>query len=141
MLGSNNFPVNHGITSLPTYKFLLASWDKKMGVRSNNIAQIMVRKWISLPLCLYKTQRKYGENAQILVKWAFSLFWSRFWPMTHQRFFHHQFLSFFLFHKKRRSKEVWNICGDKCRQHSDCKLCSLCRKYRRYLIFYCQIGL
>ena len=67
-----------------------------MGVRSNNIAQIMVRKWISLPLCLYKTQRKYGENAQILVKWAFSSFWSRFWPMTHQRFFHHQFLSFFL---------------------------------------------
>ena len=44
-------------------------------------------------------------------------------------------ISFFFPFFFTKSKEVWNICGDKC-QHSDCKLqCTLLyRKYCRYLV-------
>ena len=85
---------------------------------------------------LYKTQRKYGENAQILVKWAFSSFWSRFWPMTHQRFFHHQFLSFSLAFLQKAKKFGTFVVTNVNIQIANYSCTLLYRKYCRNLVLF-----
>ena len=102
-----------------------------MGVRSNSIAQIMVRKWISPPLSLQNAEKVWWKCTNTC-KVGFFFILVTFLAHDTSEILPSS-ISFFFPFFFTKSKEVWNICGDKC-QHSDCKLhyTLLYRKYCRY---------